>query len=66
MEEEDEEEFFCMLKWFLDAFVAMEICFLISSVVTHTHTLVRFIPTLTFIYTLIRCEVCVEVTVCTP
>lgn len=54
-----------MLKWFLDACVAMEICFLISSVVTHTHTLVRFSPTLTFIYTLIRCEVCVEVTVCT-
>lgn len=65
MEEEDEEEFFCMLKWFLDACVAMEICFLRSSVVTHTHTLVRFSPTLTFIYTLIRCEVCVEVTVCT-
>lgn len=38
MEEEDEEEFFCMLKWFLDVCVAMEICFLISSVVTHTHT----------------------------
>lgn len=38
MAEEDEEEFFCMLKWFLDACVAMEICFLIASVVTHTHT----------------------------